>query len=320
MTRPAGQTGLVASAAGGPTLPVHEARALKAFVLGLEPSMPLSASLDAEQRRRYDALAARRRDGEPLQYLTGRAYFRTIEVSVRPGVFIPRPETEVMVGWALDRLGFTQSAGSAVGGRTTERTAADGGGKARAMPAEIGGDTVEDGGGADALAPVVVELCAGSGAVSLALWAETGAGLRQYAVEIDPLAWDCAQANLVGTGVDLRLGDMADAFPELDGQADLVIANPPYVPLSQRAMVAGDVLGREPDLALFSGVDGLDAIRLVAEVAARLLRPGGAVCCEHAESNAEGAVDAFARRGEFGGVEDHHDLTRRPRFVTALRR
>jgi release factor glutamine methyltransferase len=128
-----------------------------------------------------------------------------------------------------------------------------------------------------------------------------------------------ARANLSGTGVDLVVDDMATAFPELDGTVDLVIANPPYIPLDAWEYVAADVREHEPDLALFSGPDGLDALNVVARVAARLLRPGGWVCAEHAEVQAESVVDVFLGTGAYASVADRRDLNDRPRFVTAVR-
>jgi len=110
-------------------------------------------------------------------------------------------------------------------------------------------------------------------------------------------------------------GDMADALHHLDGTVDLVIANPPYVPETARADLPVDVL-RDPDLALFSGPDGLEALGVVADVAARLLRPGGWVCAEHDDTHGESAPALFVARG-FDEVSDHLDLAGRPRFVTA---
>ncbi|HOC14411.1 MAG TPA: peptide chain release factor N(5)-glutamine methyltransferase [Propionicimonas sp.] len=254
-----------------------EARTLLAHVTGVEPSrLLLLDDVDEAAAADYAELIARRAAGEPLQYLTGRAYFRTIEVAVAPGVFIPRPETEVLTGWALERL------------------------------AKLPGE------------PVVVELCAGSGAISKAIAVERP-GCLQYAVELSETAARLAQQNLSGTGVTLTEGDMADAFPELNGAVDLVIANPPYIPLTAWEYVAEDVRTHEPDLALFSGEDGLDALRVVAEVAARLLRPGGFVCAEHAEVQTDSALDVFAVRGAFTQLADHLDLTGRPRFVAGVR-
>ncbi|HML51224.1 MAG TPA: peptide chain release factor N(5)-glutamine methyltransferase [Propionicimonas sp.] len=253
-----------------------EARTLLAYAAGLERGrLAMVDDLPAATIEDYRSLLQRRSTGIPVQYLTGRAAFRTVEVAVAPGVFIPRPETEVMTGWAIERLQ-----------RIT--------------------------------APVVVELCAGSGAISLAIATET-TGVRQYAVELSETAAKTAADNLSGTGVDLRVGDMADAFPELNGQVDLVIANPPYIPLEAWEGVSAEVRAHEPALALFSGADGLDALRVVAAVAARLLRPGAVVCAEHAESQSEAVTALFAGTGWYHSVVDHQDLTDRPRFVSGVR-
>jgi release factor glutamine methyltransferase len=254
-----------------------EARLLLAHSAGVAPSrLALVDEVPDGVAAALAGLVERRAAGEPVQYLTGRAWFRTIEVAVEPGVFIPRPETELMTGWAIDRL------------------------------RDLSGE------------PVVVELCAGSGAISAAIAAERP-GCRQYAVELSATAARVAAANLAGTGVVLTEGDMADAFGELDGTADLVIANPPYIPLEAWEHVAIDVRTHEPELALFSGNDGLDALRVVAGVARRLLRPGGVVCAEHAEVQGDAVVQLFAATGAFAQVGDHRDYNDRPRYVTAVR-
>ena len=102
---------------------------------------------------------------------------------------------------------------------------------------------------------------------------------------------------------ELHVGDMADALPELDGTVDLVIANPPYIPLEAYESVAPEARDHDPTLALFSGPDGLDAIRALVRVAARLLRPAGLLCFEHADLQGEsapavvvGRTGAFSRR------------------------
>lgn len=259
---------------------VAEARTLVAHALGTDPTgLLLAADPTAAQTDAVAALVARRRAGEPVQHLTGEAWFRTVRVEVGPGVFVPRPETEVMTGWALERLAEVRAAG----------------------------DT-----------PRVIELCAGSGAISLALHAEAGP-LDAHAVEISDEAVGYLRRNLAGTGVDVVHADMADALTDLDGTVDLVIANPPYVPLAHWADVPADVRDHDPLVALVSGEDGLDAMRVVARVAARLLRPGGAVCAEHAEVQAESAPAVFVAHGGYARIADHLDLTGRPRFVTALR-
>lgn len=260
----------------GSTSPMPEARTLLAHSAGVELSqVALLTTLDTVQAARFQELVEARATGIPVQHLTGRAFFRTVELQVGPGVFIPRPETEVMTGWAIERLAGLEQ-------------------------------------------PVVVELCAGSGAISRAL-AEEVPGARIHAVELDPTAAEYARRNLLGTGVDLRVGDMAEAFPDLDGTVDLVITNPPYIPLEAWESVEAQVRDHDPQLALFSGQDGLDAMRVVSRVAARLLRPGGWVCAEHAEVQAESAPQVFVDAGCFEQVRDLPDLTGRPRFVTGIR-
>lgn len=257
-----------------------EARTLLAHAGGLALSeLLLRQHVDEATAAVLEDLVGRRLAGVPVQYLTGTAHFRTVSLRVGPGVFIPRPETEVMTGWALDRL-----AALAAGGRV----------------------------------PRVVDLCAGSGAISLAMASELP-GCDQVAVELSEVAAGFARRNLAGTGVLLVEGDMAAALPELDGTVDVVIANPPYIPLEEYESVAADVREHEPTMALFSGHDGLDALRTVAAVAARLLRPGGVVAAEHADSQSDSAREVFTEHGGFVRVRDHRDLAGRPRFVTAER-
>jgi release factor glutamine methyltransferase len=112
---------------------------------------------------------------------------------------------------------------------------------------------------------------------------------------------------------------MAEAFPDLDGSVDVVACNPPYIPLTAWESVQAEARDHDPQLALFSGDDGLTAIRVLTRVAARLLRPGGWVACEHAEVQAESVPELFARHGGFDTIRDHRDLAGRPRFTTARR-
>jgi release factor glutamine methyltransferase len=166
--------------------------------------------------------------------------------------------------------------------------------------------------------PVVVDLCTGSGAIALSVATELPRA-EVHAVELDPDAFAWADRNLAGSGVDLREGDMADAFPDLDGRVDVVVCNPPYIPLDAYDGVALEARVHDPALALWSGDDGLDAIRVLERVAARLLRPGGHVGAEHADLQGESAPGVFAASGRWAGVRDHRDLAGRPRFLTARR-
>ncbi len=261
-------------AAVGVRSPDHDADALLAHVLGVDRGARALVHAVAErQAERFEALLARRARREPLQHLVGVAGFRYVELAVGPGVFVPRPETELLAGWAIDR--------------------------ARELDE-----------------PVVVDLCTGSGAIARAL-ADEVPSARVHAVELDPAAHEWAARNLAGTGVELRLGDMADAFDELAGQVDVVTCNPPYIPLDAWESVAPEARDHDPHLALFSGDDGLTALRVLAARAARLLRPGGWVGAEHADVQGESAPAVFAATGSFRDVRDHPDLAGRPRYVTA---
>ncbi|WP_432557916.1 peptide chain release factor N(5)-glutamine methyltransferase [Granulicoccus sp. GXG6511] len=270
----------VLTLAGQPS-PQADARILLAHAMGLTLAELFTApSPDVAQTAAYTTALHQRADGIPLQHITGEAWFRTVRVEVGPGVFLPRPETEVMTGLAIERVRALQEEGRE---------------------------------------PLVVELCAGSGAISLAVAVEAP-GCRQVAVELSGEAYAYAARNLAGTGVDLIQGDMADALPGLTGQVDVVICNPPYVPLDAYLGVTEEVRKHEPPLALFSGADGLDALRVLSVTGARLLRPGGWLCAEHAEVQAESAPAVFVDQGSWAAVRDHEDLTGRPRFLTATRR
>src|SRR2546430_9055432 len=195
---------------------------------------------------RYWDEIARREAREPLQHITGLAHFRYLELEVGPGVFVPGPETEVMTGWAIDRLGKM-----------------------------------------DVAQPVVADLGTGSGAIALAIGQEVPRA-RVHAVEADPLARAWAERNVskyvesdpyTAGRVMLHGGDLADALRDLDGTVDLVISNPPYIPVG--AYVEPEVSEYDPPAALWSGTDGLDAIRAAERTARRLLRPGGLLALEH---------------------------------------
>jgi release factor glutamine methyltransferase len=254
--------------------PEHDAAELLAHVLGTTRSrLPLVDDVPAEAIASYDALIERRAAREPLQHLTGTAYFRHVELAVGPGVFVPRPETELLAGWAIEQ----------------------------ALPIER---------------PVVVDLCTGSGAVAKAI-ADEVPGASVHAVELDVAAYRWAERNLAGTGIDLRQGDLATAFDDLVGTVDVLTCNPPYIPLEAWESVAPEARDHDPHLALFSGEDGLDAIRVLARRAAVLLRPGGVVCFEHADVQGESAPAVFAATGRWADVRDHADLAGRARFTTA---
>ena len=258
----------------GVASPDHDAAELLAFVLGTTRGrLPLVEEVPPSAVEQYDALLARRAAREPLQHLTGVAHFRFVELAVGPGVFVPRPETELLAGWAVEQAAALEH-------------------------------------------PVVVDLCTGSGAIAKAV-ADEVPGALVHAVELDPGAHAWAERNLAGTGVELRLGDMATAFEDLAGRVDVLTCNPPYIPLDAWESVAAEARDHDPALALWSGDDGLDAMRLLEQRAATLLRPGGVVGAEHADAQGESAPAVFTATGRWTDVRDHSDLADRPRFLTA---
>ena len=136
-------------------------------------------------------------------------------------------------------------------------------------------------------------------------------------MELDESAHRWAERNLSGTGVDLRLGDFTTAFDDLAGTADVVVCNPPYVPLEAWESVAPEARDHDPHLALFSGADGLDAIRALAVRAAVLLRRGGVLASSTPTSRASRSQRSSPGTGRWAEVRDHRDLAGRPRFTTA---
>ena len=230
-------------------------------------------------------LVAERAQRVPLQHLTGRAPFRDLELAVGPGVFVPRPETEDVAGAAI----------------TAARS------------------VVDSTGGA-----VVVDLCAGSAAIALAVATEVPAS-TVVAVEVSARARAWAAANITALApgrVDLRAADVTDpstwpALADLSGRVDVVVSNPPYIPPGQEP-VDPEVRDHDPHVALYGGgPDGLAVPRAVIALAARLLRPGGRFVMEHADVQRAEVLRAVADHGGWAGATDHDDLAGRPRYLVA---
>lgn len=167
--------------------------------------------------------------------------------------------------------------------------------------------------------PVIVDLCTGSGALAIAL-AQRWPDARVIAVDDDQAALAYAHRNVAASGVRLVRGDVADSslLADLAGSADLVVSNPPYIPLG--AELEPEVVAHDPHHALFGGPDGMDVIALVVARAAALLRPGGLLAVEHDDTTSAQTVDMITAAVVFDHVEPHRDLAGRPRFVTARRR
>jgi release factor glutamine methyltransferase len=229
----------------------------------------------------YRDLVARRAQRIPLQHLVGEVQIGRARIRVGPGVFIPRPETESLVGWSIDAIASVRN-------------------------------------------PVVIDLCAGSGAIALAI-AQARPDARVIAVERSPSALAWARRNIEqhiasgGSPVELRGGDFADErlLLDLDAVADLVTANPPYVP--DGTTVEPEVARYDPPEAVFAGPDGLAVIRPLISIVAGLLTVGGVLAIEHDDGQGESVPALLAARRVLADVQDHEDLTGRPRFVTARR-
>jgi release factor glutamine methyltransferase len=269
-------------AAAGVASPRNDAELLAAHVLGVERGkLPMVPLVDPPVVDALGKLVTRRARREPLQHLIGTAAMGAIDVQVGPGVFVPRPETELMFAWGLATLEGKRN-------------------------------------------PVVVDLCTGSGVLALAT-ANARPDAVVHAVDIDhtALAWARrnadARAAAGDTPVRLYSGDVTDPtlFSELDGQVDLVLCNPPYVPSG--TAVPPEVADHDPAHAVFSGADGLDVIRSVVAAAARLLRIDGGVAIEHDDTHGESVPALLSTRRVLTDVQDHEDLAGRPRFATARR-
>ncbi|MCY0905335.1 peptide chain release factor N(5)-glutamine methyltransferase [Arthrobacter sp. H14-L1] len=234
----------------------------------------------------YAALVARRAQRVPLQHLTGVAYFRYLELAVGPGVFIPRPETESVVQLAVDRLAELLDA--------AEQTPFS------------------------APAPVVVDLGTGSGAIAGSLALEVPRA-RVFAVELGAEAYSFAERNLAPLPVTLVQGDLRTAFPELDGSADVVVSNPPYIPAGAVPREP-EVANYDPHQALYGGgEDGMELPTAAATTAARLLKPGGYFVLEHAEVQSPQMAALLRESGCWSEVRTHPDLNGRDRATSAIR-
>lgn len=239
----------------------------------------------AAAMERFHSMVDRRAKREPLQHITGHAPFRYLDLKVGPGVFIPRPETELVVQEGIEW--------------TTRH------GMYRAK---------------------VVDLCAGSGAIGLAFATEVP-GSEVWAVEKSERTAQWARRNLdettkrypaIAGNYHLEIADATQmpTLNQLDGTIDIVLTNPPYVPLSD-IPVQPEVRDYDPDLALYGGsADGTLIPERIISRASKLLKPGGLMVMEHDVTQGE-RLAAFARTCDFVDVVVHNDYTGRPRYLTA---
>ncbi len=268
--------------------PEHDVRRLAAEVLGVGPvEIALITDISAEQRRQIADLVSRRAAREPLQHILGSAAFIDLDLEVGPGVFVPRPETESLAAYVVSWLSGRQAP------------------------------------------QLVVDLCTGSGALALAIATQVPQ-VQVVGVELSTTALDYARRNLDRCRSKLKTDAVkfvaadatdVDLLPELSGEVDLVVSNPPYIP-NDAVPRDPEVAEYDPPMALYGGADGLDVVRDLLPVAHRLLRPRGLVAFEHGElqGGSDGVPGALASFGRFDEIQLNRDLADRPRFTTAVRR
>lgn len=245
---------------------------------GVQAKAATDAGLAPDDLVSIGELVERRAAREPLQHITGRAAFRNLDLAVGPGVFVPRPETEFVAQFAIDAL------------------------RAVAGPRPVG-----------------VDLGTGSGAIALAMATEV-LHAEVYGVEVSPRAFVWTKQNFREVAADNATPvfiDLADALPHLDGSVDVVISNPPYIPVGA---VPRDPEVRlfDPEIALYGGEDGLDVVRQVSVTGLRLLHSGGLLVLEHGELQAQ-AIAALLKADGWSAIAHHRDLLGRDRATTALR-
>ena len=251
----------------------------------LQHAALMGERLTPDQVAEYEALVARRASREPLQHITGSAPFYRLELSVGPGVFVPRPETELLVEEALKVLSARTK--SASGTESATGTASATG------------------------ALRIVDLCTGSGAIAAAIKSELP-NAQVFAVELSEEAIPYTRKNLEPLGVHLVQGDALTALPELAGTFDAVLSNPPYIP-SANVPAGPEAALHDPDMALYGG--GEDGMQMPSAIAARafeLLAPGGLFIMEHDDTQEEAVAELLSRIGFEGGYPVR-DLNNRPR-------
>lgn len=268
-------------AAAGVGSPRVDAELLLAHLLAVPRGrLMLQPALAEAQVADYAGLIERRMSGVPVQHLTGRAPYRHLELAVGPGVFIPRPETELIVELAADRLGRAHRV------------------------ADLGA-----GSGAIALSvaqeyPATEVYAVEADPVALG-WLRRNAAERAAAG--DP--------PITVVAADLAADDL---LAELTGGFDVLLSNPPYVPESMRAELAPEI-GHDPERAVYAGPDGLALMSSLLRTAARLLRPDGLLVLEHDASHGDVLPAMLRAAGCWHEVADRTDLAGRPRFVRAVR-
>ncbi len=264
-----------------------DAELLLAHLLGVSRKQIHSQSIELSESERekisseFNELIQQRLLGRPVQYITGSAAFRYLELEVGEGVLIPRPETELIVDRVIGHLS--------------------------SQPDKENSKSI-------------IELGAGSGAISIAIATEAslkGLKISLVAVEKSPAAAEWLNKNIAKYDLPIRvvIEDASTALPDI--KADLVVANPPYIPNDEK--LPTEVENFEPEVALRGGaVDGMQIPKLFIDAATRLLKSGGFFITEHHEKQGELIRGVLAR--DFLPAQTHADLTGRDRFTSAIKR
>ena len=264
-----------------------DAELLLAHLLGVSRKQIHSQSIELSESERekitleFNDLVQQRLLGRPVQYITGSAAFRYLELEVGEGVLIPRPETELIVDRVIGHLS--------------------------SQPDKENSKSI-------------IELGAGSGAISIAIATEAslkGLKVSLVAVEKSPAAAEWLNKNIAKYDLPIRVvvEDVSTALPDI--KADLVVANPPYIPNDEKLPI--EVENFEPEIALRGGaVDGMQVPKLFIDAATRLLKSGGFFITEHHEKQGELIRGVLAR--DFLPAQTHADLTGRDRFTSAIKR
>jgi len=264
-----------------------DAELLLAHLLGVSKKQIHSQSIELSESERekitleFNDLIQQRLLGRPVQYITGSAAFRYLELEVGEGVLIPRPETELIVDRVIGHLS--------------------------SQPDKENSKSI-------------IELGAGSGAISIAIATEAslkGLKVSLVAVEKSPAAAEWLNKNIAKYDLPIRvvIEDASTALPDI--KADLVVANPPYIPNDEK--LPTEVENFEPEIALRGGaVDGMQVPKLFIDAATRLLKSGGFFITEHHEKQGELIRGVLAR--DFLPAQTHADLTGRDRFTSAIKR
>lgn len=291
---------------------LSEATGLRRIELYANFEQPLSM----EERDVLRAYVTRRGKGEPLQYITGEVGFRHITVQVRPGVLIPRPETEVLVSEALALLPAAPKRVAA----DSLRPDGDFGEQSAAQTAD--GDASPGEPGPEPAEPpelLVADLCTGSGCIACSVAYEHPLA-HVVATDIAPEAVALARDNVAALElsgrVDVLACDLGEGIDDaLLGAFDLVVSNPPYVPTAVMDGIPREVAAFEPALALDGGTDGLDVLRRLLPFCRCALKEGGGFAFELHETCLDEAARLAGDAG-FADVRIVSDLAQRPRVLT----